>query len=349
MIWQLADHLIEIMQDRLIELYAIAERKKNVLDEKAKQMSEESKNTVATPTAVVEQQQESTNIKPQTNVRTGGGIVTNKKIPPKNEPEVINEGIVGKGITNSSKRPSTSSNPPNSSNIEKNTPVSRPSTTSSNTKSEQNKQKYLPPRRLPAWAAKGLNSGSNEATSSSSSSQYQTPQNHPNSKWANRAANQDLQILGKPLVNKDKHKLTLELTSGEESTWNPNQFPSSKTTDRLASTLEEFDDVLLMEDPNNLHDELDTSDDEVIAGVDDGGDDDLVEENRLNMTSSKLDELEESAEKLESWLEKKVRLSNNNFSFNDFIFISSEKNLKLIQLPLMIFHLLKLIHHQNLY
>lgn len=300
MIWQIADHLVEIMEDRLVELYAIAERKKKLIDEKAKQIPEE---------------QDSINTKPNTNVRTGGGsLLTNKKVGVKNEQENLNDGIVGKGLsTNSSKRPSTSSSASpissSSSSVEKVTQsnITRPST-SSVSSSSINKSSNPSSRRLPAWAAKGLNSGNSsnsEIVSSGAGASGVGNQSH--NKWANRVVNQDLQILGKPLVNKDKHKLTLELTA-DESTWNPNQLQqpstSSKTTDRLASTLEEFDDVLLMDDPNNLNEELDTSDEEFITGGD--VDVDADEEDRLNMTSSKLDKLEESAEKLESWLERKV-------------------------------------------
>jgi hypothetical protein len=279
LVWEIAEHLVEAMQDRLVELYAVAERKKQVADERIHQAT--------------------------------GGLPA--------------EGVVGKSVS-SSKRPGTSIASSITNSAEKATPT-RPSTAGIQQKQQQQQQK--PTRRLPAWAARGLKS-STESTSSTSSNG--NPQQQPmpplppppQSKWAERVNNQDLQILGKPLVNKEKHKLTLELTTGE-ATWHAAALPDppppqgAHTADKLASTLEESDDVLFMDDPHpktghggHGHRLVDTSDEEdddeeLVEGdleVVDGEDEE--ETDRLNQTSSHLNLLEESAEQLESWLEKKV-------------------------------------------
>jgi hypothetical protein len=298
MVWEIAEHLVEAMQDRLVELYAVAERKKQVADERIHQSTDIASSSPPSTAA-----SESNPNKQKHPIRTGGGLPS--------------EGVVGKSVS-SSKRPATSA----ASSSEKSTP-SRPSTAGSQQKQQQQQK---PVRRLPAWAARGLKSSTpsslTESTSSISSSSPSGNGNlvtPPQSKWAERVQNQDLQILGKPLVNKEKHKLTLELTTGD-ATWNalppPPPLPAPQgihTADKLASTLEESDDVLFMDDPNpqsrhgHGHEAIDTSDeeDEEMPEVD--GEDEDEETDRLNQTSSNLNLLEESVEQLESWLEKKLR------------------------------------------
>jgi hypothetical protein len=256
MVWEMAEHLVEAMQDRLVELYALAERKKQIADERAEQLS-----------AQVQPGQESDKVKPA--IRTGGLSVKSREAAP--------DGIVGKAL-GSKQRPSTSAP-----TAERSTP-SRPFTAG-----DQVKQKPAI-RRLPAWAA---TKGSVPEASRSGD-----PSTHPpQSKWADRANDQNLQILGKPMVTKEKHKLTLELTA-EEQTWR-----ESANADRLAMSLEDSDDVLLM-DPQSLAEDYDSSDDDELVTENDDLED--RETDRLNQTSSQLDKLEESVDQLESWIEKKV-------------------------------------------
>lgn len=267
MVWDMAEHLVEAMQDRLIELYAAAERKKQSADNYMEQA----------PQSAPGDDSSTPKLKPT--VRTGG--MPNEGVP---------EGVTGKAIK-SSKRPTTAM----PSNLPESSTPTRPST------ADQSKQN--PPRRLPAWAARGLKSSATPTRDSSDHASH-----IPQSKWAERANNQDLQILGKPLVTKEKHKLTLELTAGD-STWSAPQ--NVYTADKLANTLEESDGVLMMDHSKPLDDPFDTSDDEIIEENED------LEEDRLNQTSSKLEKLEESAEHLESWLERKVvgDSLHNSFSF----------------------------------
>lgn len=256
MVWTIAEHLVEAMQDRLVELYAIASKKKHAAD-----CQIDSSHLKSIENNVTKESKQP--------VRTGGLI--------SNATEGVSEGIIGKGLT-SSKRPATTG----PSTTERQTPT-RPLTAGDNSK------QALPPRRLPAWAARGLKP-SVSATPETPVSSAPIPQ----SKWAERVSNQDLQILGKPMVNKEKHKLTLELTASDAPLSSPKNLSDAE---RLASTLEESDGVLMMD--HSRDDQFDSSDDDVIDAED-------LEEDRLNQTSTNLDKLEESAEQLESWLERKV-------------------------------------------
>jgi hypothetical protein len=262
MVWEMAEHLVEAMQDRLVELYALAEKKKQIADERVAQLS-----------APEQSEPDSGKIKPV--IRTGG---LNAKIA-----QGAPDGIVGKAL--GSKRPSTSTPTP-----ERLTPTTRPSTAGN--------QNNLKPavRRLPAWASKGSKPSSISETNHSTEQSVNPPQ----SKWADRVNGQNLQILGKPMVTKEKHKLTLELTTGEQ-TWNSPR-RDGVNADRLAMSLEDSDDVLLM-DPQSLAEDYESSEDELVTENDDLED---GEADRLNQTSSQLDKLEESVDQLESWIEKKV-------------------------------------------
>lgn len=264
MVWRLSEDLVKAMQDRLVELYANAKKKQQIIAEKqAALLAEE----------VIEN-------KKGISVRTGSGLNSITSDIPPSDPDNNSEDIV--------------------SSVSKVEPLK------------------LHASQLPAWAK-----GKEESISSSSRPSNQV--RGSNSKWLPRGS--------EPVLNRERHKLTLEVTSAldeqdEESENNQG------TTSRRAQTMESSDEVVIQQENQDISygdfssDEEDddefekqilvnsSSEEKVsmeslsqnvnedintthLKNVDEG-------EDILDKTCHDLDELMKSANNLESWLEKKV-------------------------------------------
>lgn len=262
MVWDLAVDLVEAMQDRLLELYAVAQKKKAAVDEKALSIA----NIVADGDAA----SGSSGGGASRGVRTGGL-------------SAVDPSLAGnRPVTSAAKLPSSSAQ-------DSVTSQQRPATSSS----EERVNKKLPASRMPAWAARATGEKAPEVEASVSSG--------VGGKWAARVDP------GKGGMGGDRNKLTLEMTV-EEATWRPpgSASPGAPSpASKLVDNMESSDDVLIGGDMDLLSNS--SSDDEGIAVI--GGDvDEVDDEDVLDKTSHDLEELQDSAAKLEDWLEKKVGL-----------------------------------------
>jgi hypothetical protein len=289
--WSLSRAMIEEMEDRLLELLLQAEKKAAKVKEKARLVATGSTklpDTVSTP--------ESVPSVASTVNDPAGSQPKPKPLGITREKKAIRTGGLG---TVGGDRPSTSGG-----NVAKPSVGSpkRP-TTAPDKESEvqQSKGKLFGGRRpsAPAWAMRKADSSDSARSSIDGGGNSSDIKPAPvKGRWASRDPNQ-LQILGKP-VSRSKgtelHKLTLEMTV-EEATW---KAPLPASPSKLATSLEDADEVLI-EDSTS-----DSSDDDIPEGVVDKDIDSDDDDDKLNKTGSQLDELEESALKLETWLERKV-------------------------------------------
>jgi len=286
MIWDLSQDLVEAMQDRLVELFANAQKKKKVVDEKARLASSGQYDKLAVKNISAK----ASAIRASGGVRTGGGLAQKHSSEPSSDENSM--GVVGTSV---SSRPATVDSSGGSASTH--SVGDRPATSAGAAQMQLGKK--VSAARMPAWAARG------EGKCTTSASGVAPPP--AAGKWASRV-DPNLQVLGQPLVSGDRHKLTLEMTV-EEATWKGHPQQQSEpvpSPSKLAHTLEDSDDVLI---------DIDQRDDVTLSSTDseDGGvvgaqnESDEAEEDSLNRTGSNLDSLEQEAIKLESWLERKLR------------------------------------------
>ena len=313
MAWSLSQAMVEEMEDRLLELFTQAEKKAAKVNEKArlaatgeikKPLSDTETSHTDSQAAAQEKRKPLGVTREKKAIRTGGMGA-----------------MVGSSSSNSAEsRPSTSAGTGTGSKtkLTEATPgvtVTRPTTAPDKQPPAQGQQGADKGRLFggkrpsaPAWALRKSDSSDRGSSSSNSSSaadntDAKLPTPAPKGRWAARDSNQ-LQILGKPISRGkgvDRHKLTLEMTV-DEATW---KAPLPSSPSMLAKTLEDSDDVLL---EDSASESSGSSDDEEVmeAVVDKDGDSD--EDDKLNRTNSQLDELEEHAMQLETWLERKASL-----------------------------------------
>ena len=286
--------MIREMEDRLLELYAQAERKAAKVNEKAR--------LVATGD-LLHQAPSIPTCQPKP--KSSGGVRREKK--------TIRTGGVGSlvGSHSDAVDKSTLSNvsPPSGDGPLPTTDILQNPACEQKPKESKfkDKGKLFGGKRpsAPAWALrKSDSSGKMGGVDSTDNIISVDGLAVPQSRWASRADVNQLHILGKPISRMkgpDRHKLTLEITQ-EEATW---KRPPASSPSTLAKTLEDSDAVLMEDNESDDSSDItsDDADDVVDGGVDKGGESD---EDALNKTTTQLDELEEHALKLETWLERKV-------------------------------------------
>mmetsp|Transcript_5310 Transcript_5310/g.8769 ORF Transcript_5310/g.8769 Transcript_5310/m.8769 type:complete len:1539 (-) Transcript_5310:162-4778(-) len=290
--WRLSQAMISEMEDRLLELLLLAEKKAAKVKEKS-QIAASGKLPLPIANNNLDTASSDVNNDPSRQPQSKPKPAVSR------EKKAVRTGGVGLGgIKKGEDRPHTSDN------VTMKAPVSSPRRPTTAPHKEvdvqQSKGKLFGGRRpsAPAWAMRKSDASDRSTTSGDS--------NAPavKGRWAARNSNQ-LQILGKPVSRAkggaDMKKLTLEMTV-EEATWKPPQ-PGSPSV--LAKTLEDADEVLIEDSTSDSS--CSSSDDEAVEGVVDKDADSDEEDRKLNMTNSQLDALEDSALKLETWLERKLR------------------------------------------
>lgn len=327
MAWSLSQAMVEEMEDRLMELFTQAEKRAAKVNEKARlAATADLKIPPSSSSASVGVRSGHTETHAAQEKRKPLGVTREKKaIRTSGMGSLVGGNPTGSSSSSSvESRPSTSAGTKTKTKTTDATPdvaVTRPSTAPDKQPPAQVQQsagkgKLFGGKRpsAPAWAMRKADASDRVTTTSSSSSSSSSvahnsdskaPTAAPKGRWAVRSDSNQLQILGKPVSRGkgvDRHKLTLEMTL-EEATWKA-PLPSSPSI--LAKTLEDSDQVLLEDSASDGSGSSSDEDDEVVeAVVDKDGDSD--EEDKLNKTNSQLDELEEHAMKLETWLERKVQ------------------------------------------
>lgn len=292
MVWKLSEDLVTAMQDRLVELCLKAEKKQKDMQEKAALI------------AAQEREMQMQHSKPSMSVRTGG--MSGYK---KSENVYLNI-----------PSPQEASTPLDTRESSGNNNHFGPATAVYNSSKPS-----LPSTKAPAWAK--VSEENANLDGNGKESQVRVSSN--NNKWLSKRSNDvkpedsNLGVFGRAFSeNREKHKLTLEVTSS--TLMNKLADVDSQSADiaengllsRRANTLENSDEVMMSEKMDEiLHTpseedvtaDEDLMDDEMLR---DFKDDEDVEVDILNKTSDDLDALVASAAKLEGWLERKVRQFN---------------------------------------